>query len=180
METKTLDTWSFTRFIEPDHSALITGWDEERIFGSSLTHDGQWGLMVELDENIQTLFQSFSFNLLNRSWTIQIQVMFMSNRWGSSEKSTDSNSRGGRTVHLHSSKDTSSDADIAGEWTFFVNVMSFNSLSWCFKSKAYITRVAWHFTLATLSCTSLLIQEDGGLLLERSFCLISHLLWKIV
>ena len=61
--------------------ALITGWDEERIFGSSLTHDGQWGLMVELDENIQTLFQSFSFNLLNRSWTIQIQVMFMSNRW---------------------------------------------------------------------------------------------------
>jgi len=79
--TKTLDTWSFTRFIKPDHSALITGWDEERIFGSSLTHDGQWGLMVELDENIQTLFQSFSFNLLNRSWTIQIQVMFMSNRW---------------------------------------------------------------------------------------------------
>lgn len=74
-------------------------------------------------------------------------------------------------LHLHlldnTGKNSSTDRNIAGERAFLVNVGALNSLTGSFESKTNIPMVSQIF----LFLTTLLVQEDSGLLLEGLFVL---------
>merc|ERR1719228_3211644 len=92
--TETLDARSFSRFIVPDHASLVTRRDKERIFWGAISHNLNWDTVVKLAENVKTLFQGFRFNFLDRSWTVQFQVMISRNGRRTLEEGTSSRSSG--------------------------------------------------------------------------------------
>lgn len=74
-------------------------------------------------------------------------------------------------LHLHlldnSCKNTSSDRNIASEWTFLVNVSSFQGLTRRFEPKTDIAAIS-HGLLSLGAQTFLPVKKDRGLLLKRT------------
>merc|ERR1712002_48980 len=81
-------------------------------------------------------------------------------------------------IHLHRlhdpSEDATSDADVAGERALLVDVRSLDSFPRCLKTQPHILHKSLLLRLHCFADYSLLVQEDGSLFLESSFCLLGH------
>eukprot|EP01126_Amoeba_proteus_P049545 TRINITY_DN57_c0_g1_i9.p1 TRINITY_DN57_c0_g1~~TRINITY_DN57_c0_g1_i9.p1 ORF type:complete len:104 (-),score=4.63 TRINITY_DN57_c0_g1_i9:62-373(-) len=67
--------------------------------------------------------------------------------------------------------DTSSNGDIAGKGTLFINIISFNGTLRCLETQANVLEVASSTFLAFFGYDLARCLLDGFLLLERFFCL---------
>ena len=75
----------------------------------------------------------------------------------------------------HASKNLSSYSDVASEWTFLINIISFDGFLWGFEAKTDFSEVSWDL-LVLRDHKLLVVGEYSFLLLVTMFSLLDHMI----